>query len=35
MRLAKGLVGGKLMKLYHIGEMAQIFDAHPKTIRKW
>jgi excisionase family DNA binding protein len=23
------------MKLYRVGEVAQMFDVHPNTIRKW
>ncbi len=23
------------MKLYRVGEVAQLFDVHPNTIRKW
>jgi excisionase family DNA binding protein len=27
--------GGKIMKLYRVGEVAEMFDVHPNTIRKW
>lgn len=29
------ILGGKIMKLYRVGEVAEMFDVHPNTIRKW